>query len=107
MFSFKIIFKAVRFAALKLCHPLKKRNGIVKCQINQIASLIKVSILEATHRESACSVEGAAHAGIAAAEDEAARTSTANRTAPIVAVGTTNTDESTIGEVAVARPGQF
>ena len=87
MFSFKIIFKAVRFAVLKLCHPLKKRNGVVKCQINQIASLIKVSILEATHRVSAC-MEAARHGGIEGPEIEALRISSATcvgkvRTAPI------------------------
>jgi len=82
-----VVFKAVGFAVLKLCHPLKKRNGIVKCQINQIASLIKVSILEATHRVAACSVVGE-HVGTAAEEEEAAGTSTANRTAPIETEGT-------------------
>ncbi len=35
--------KIDRFAVIKLCHPLKKRNGIIK---------VKVSILKATHRES-------------------------------------------------------
>ena len=105
MFSFKIIFKAVRLAALKLCHPLKKRNGIVKCQINQIASLIKVSILEATHRVSVGSDVGE-HGGIAAVEVEDARSSTYNRTAPIDADGT-NTAERTITDEAEARRGQF
>ena len=56
---------------LKPYHPLKKRNGMVKCQINQIAALIKVSILKAAHREAVGSAVGA-HAGIAAEEVEAA-----------------------------------
>ena len=68
-------------------HPLKKRNGMVKCQINQIASLIKVSILKATNSESVGSFAGP-HDGSAAIEVEATRTGTANRTAPIVAVRT-------------------
>ena len=64
-----------------------------------------MSILEATHRESVCSDDGV-HVGMAAAEDEAARISTANRTAPIVAVGP-NIYERTIAGEAVARHGQF
>ena len=59
---------------------------MVKWQINQIAALIKVSILKAAHRLSARSVAGV-HEGIAAAEVEVARIGTTNRTAPIVAVG--------------------
>ncbi len=78
---------------------------MVKCQINQIASLIKVSILKATNSESDCSVEGV-HDGKAATEVEAARTGTANRTAPIVAVRTDRA-ERTIAVAAVARHGQF
>ena len=46
------------------------------------------------------------HAGIAAIEVQEARTSTANRTAPIVAVGT-NIEERTTAEDAEARHGQF
>ena len=56
---------------LKPYHPLKKRNGMVKCQINQIAALIKVSILKAAHRAPACSVAGE-HVGTAAVDAEAA-----------------------------------
>ena len=48
--------------------------------------LIKVSILEATHRESVCSVV-VAHVGTAA-ESEAAGVSAKNRTAPVVSAGT-------------------
>ena len=91
------------FAVIKLCHPLKKRNGIVKWQINQIASLIKVSILEATHSDSACSVVGV-HVGTAA-EEEVARIGAANRTAPVVAVGTDIVERTT--DVAAARHGQL
>ncbi len=94
-----------RFAVIKLCHPLKKRNGIVKCQINQIASLIKASILEATHREPARSAV-AVHAGTAAAEAEAAGVGANNRTAPIVAVGP-HMVERPRAAVAAARHGQF
>ena len=71
----------------------------------QIATLIKVSILKATNRETACSVEGA-HIGSTATEVEAARKGTANRTAPIVAVGTYNA-ERTSAVAAVTRHGQF
>ena len=46
-----------------------------------------MSILEATHRVAECSEIGE-QVGIAAAEVEAARISTANRTAPIAAVET-------------------
>ena len=64
-----------------------------------------MSILEATHRESVRSVV-VAHAGIAAAEEEEARVSATNRTAPIAAAGT-DIEERTIAEVAAARHGQF
>ena len=64
-----------------------------------------MSILEATNRESVRS-EGDVHVGTAAAEEEAARFSAINRTAPIVAIGT-DIDEQTIGNVAFARHGQF
>ena len=64
-----------------------------------------MSILKATNSASACSVVGD-HAGIAAIEVEAARIGAANRTAPIVAVGT-DIAERTITVVAVARHGQF
>ena len=77
---------------------------MVKCLINQIAALIKVSILKATNSVSVCSVVGV-HVGIAAIEVEVARIGAANRTAPIVAVGT-DIVERTITVVAVARHGQ-
>ena len=64
-----------------------------------------MSILEATHRESARSVV-VDHDGIAAAEGEAARVSATNRTAPIVAVGTDIASEPLL-RAAVARHGQF
>ena len=64
-----------------------------------------MSILKATNGESVRPV-AAEHVGIAAAEVQAARTGTANRTAPIVAVGT-DIAERTIAEVAVACNGQF
>lgn len=41
------------------------RDGMVKCQINQIATLIKLSILNATNRVSERSTVGE-HRGIAA-----------------------------------------
>ena len=62
-------------------------------------------VLEATHRESVRSVV-AAHGGTAAAEEEAARESATNRTAPIEAVGTVIA-ERTIAAAAAARQGQF
>lgn len=61
-------------------------------------------ILKAAHRVSVCSVVGI-HVGIAAIEVEVARIGAANRTAPIVAVGT-DIVERTIAVVAVARHGQ-
>lgn len=64
-----------------------------------------MSILEATHRESARSV-AVEHVGNAAVEEEVARVSATNRTAPIVAAGT-DTVERTIAAEAVARHGQF
>ena len=64
-----------------------------------------MSILEATHRVPARSVV-AAHEGSAAVEEEAARVSATNRTAPIAAAGT-DIEERTIDVVAVARHGQF
>ena len=47
-----------------------------------------------------------AHEGIAAIEEQVARISTANRTAPIEAEGT-NIVERTIAAAAAARQGQF
>ncbi len=64
-----------------------------------------MSILNATHRESVRSVVGV-HVGIAAEEAEVARIGAANRTAPIVAVGT-DLEERTITAAASARHGQF
>jgi hypothetical protein len=64
-----------------------------------------VSILKATHREPECSAV-VEQVGIAAAEEEAARTGAANRTAPIAAVGT-NIEERPRAAVAVARHGQL
>ena len=67
----------------------------------------QLSILKAAHRASACSAaEVAAHAGRAAIEEQALRTATINRTAPIVANGT-DIAEQTIAVAAVARHGQF
>ena len=61
-------------------------------------------ILKATNRESVSSVVGV-HVGIAAIEVEVAGIGAANRTTPIVAVGT-DIIERTIAVVAVARHGQ-
>ena len=78
------------------------QDKVSKCQI---ASLIKVSILKTTNRESERPIEGE-HVGIAAVEVEAASTRAANRTTPIAAEGT-DIVERTIAEVAVARQGQL
>ena len=94
-----------RFAIIKLCHSAFSADGIVKCQINQIASLIKVSILEATHSVTACSVV-VVNAGIAAAEAEVASAGVINRTAPVVAE-VTDIEGRTIAVEAVARHGQL
>ncbi len=67
--------------------------------------IFKLSILNATNRDSVCSIEGG-HVGSAAIENQEARTSTENRAAPIEAAGT-STAERTIAAVAVTRPGQF
>ncbi len=73
--------------------------------MNQIAALIKVSFLEATHREPARS--GAdAHVGIAAEEGEVVGVGAINRTAPIETAGT-HIEERTIAVKAVASHGQF
>ena len=64
-----------------------------------------MSILKATNRESVCS-EAGTHEGNAATEGEAARSGAANRTAPIVAVGT-DIAERTIAAEAAARHGQL
>ncbi len=77
----------------------------VKVSKNQIASLIKVSILKTTNRESISSEVGG-HGGIAATEAEAAGIGAANRTRPIAADGT-DIAERTIAAVAVARHRQF
>ena len=77
----------------------------VKCQINQIAALIKVSILKAANRESFCSVV-VGHDGFGAVEVEGAQKGTTNRTAPISAVEP-DTDWRTIAVFAVARRGQL
>lgn len=71
-------------------------KAALSVKINQIAALIKVSILKAAHRGSVCSVAGV-HAGIAAVEAEVARIGTTHRTAPIAAVGTDKA-ERTIAE---------
>jgi len=75
----------------------------------KIIKLIKVSILKATNRESACPADGT-HIGIVAKEAEEARIGaanrTANRTAPIAAAGT-DTAERTTAAAAAARHGQF
>ena len=74
--------------------------------INPSASLrVKLSILETTHRASVRSVE-VARTGIAVKEEEVARGSATNRTAPIAAVGT-DIVERTIVPTAVTRHRQF
>ncbi len=64
-----------------------------------------MSILKAAHRASVRSAAGT-HVGIAANEEEVARSGAANRTAPIEAAGTDRA-ERTNAEVADARHGQF
>ncbi len=76
-----------------------------KCQINQIAALIKVSFLEATHRGPVRSA-GVVQAGNAAAEEEEVGEGASNRTAPIDAAGT-HIVERTSAAAAVASQGQF
>ena len=77
-------------------------DGVSNCQI---ASLIKVSILNAAYRESDRTSEGA-HRGRAAVEVEVTRIGTANRTTPIAAVGTYIVDR-TIALEAESRHGQL
>ena len=76
---------------------------MVKYQIYQIASLIKVSILKATHRDAECTVEGV-DVAIEGAEVEAAGTGTTYTTTPIVA-GAAYIAKAAITAVAVARRG--
>jgi len=89
----------------RLKKPYRPSGRYGKVSNYQIASLIKVSILNATYRESVCSVFGE-HVSITAIEEEAARIGTTNRTAPTAAVGTDN-EERTIAVVAFACHGQF
>ncbi len=87
--------------------PFNSAKAALSVKINQIAALIKVSILNATHRGSVRSAVGA-HAGTAAAEAELARTGTNNRTAPIFAeVADTADAERTTDEVAGTSQRQF
>ena len=88
-----------------LSGTLRLRCAALSAKINQIAALIKVSILKATHSKAECSVVGV-HGGIAADEDEVARIGTTHRTAPIEAAGTDKAERTTaVG--AVARHGQL
>jgi hypothetical protein len=64
-----------------------------------------VSILKAANRGAVCSNVGENYIGTAAVEAEAARKGTANRTAPIAAIGTHR--ERTIAVAAVARRRQL
>ena len=80
---------------------------MVKSQINQIASLIKVSILNATNRRSDSSGGGTrVGTGVDVAEAEDVPIGTTNRTAMNFANGS-DTGERTGAGVAVARQGQF
>ena len=72
----------------------------------QSATLLKVSILKATNRETFPSAAGGGVGGANAIEVEVACSITASRTTPIEASGTYN-GERTIGFAAVARHGQF
>jgi hypothetical protein len=74
-------------------------------QINQIAALIKVSILKATNWEPVRTDVGE-HAGTDAVEAEAASIGTDNRTTPIAAVAT-HIENATNTVVAGARHRQL
>lgn len=80
------------------------RDRKFKCQKCQIASLIKVSILNATNRHAVCTLVGG-HVGIAAKEVQVLRIGATNRTTPIGAAGTDIEGKITV--VAEARHGQF
>ena len=82
----------------------KRRDGRIKYQIDQLAALIKVSILKATHSETVCSFYGE-KAGIIGDYVQTLRIGGANRTAPIEA-GDIDIGEPTSG-VAEARHWQF
>ena len=96
------IIKTDRYAVLKT--PCPTGQG-VKVTNYQIASLIKVSILNATNRESERSEVGG-HEGSAATKEEEARIGADNRTAPIEAEGTDKVERTT-AVAAEARHGQF
>jgi hypothetical protein len=81
-----------------------KRWSVSFVKINQIASLIKVSILKATHREPVGS-DRRVHADKATMKVQEAR-EVANRTGAIVAVDA-HIDEQTITIVTVAGHWQF
>ena len=65
-----------------------------------------MSVLEATHRDPACSVN-AVHAGIAAEEVEVVGVGAINRTAPIEADGPHKAERTIVAVVAAARHGEF
>ena len=75
-------------------------KATLSVKINQIAALIKVSILNATHSASICSDTGV-KGGIVVVEGEVARTSNTNRTAPIDARDGTDTERTTDAAAAV------
>ena len=95
----------MRYAVLK---PYRPTGRCGKVSNYQITGLIKVSILNATNRPSKCSGAALTHVGtaIAAAEAEAVRAGTINRTAMNIANGTDIGERTTAG-VAGARQGQF
>ena len=96
------LIKSTVNAVVKSYRPAGRYDKVSNCQI---ASLIKVSILKATNRESVRPIVGV-HEGSAAIEVEVASSRAANRTTPIVAAGT-DTEERTKAAAAVARQRQF
>ena len=73
---------------------------------SQIVKSSKVSIFNATNRDTGCPIAGA-HAGTAATKGDATGKRTTHRTAPIGAVGTDKAERTTTADVAAARHGQF
>ena len=67
-FVFPGVLQKVRLIT-RLKNHTALRDGMVKCEINQIASLIKVSILNATNRKAVGST-AMVHAGRIALERE-------------------------------------
>ncbi len=91
---------------LLLFQAFLKCNMGCHLKLHQIGSLIKVSILDATHSESG-TTPGDTHAGIATANAETTRICAANRTAPIDAYGPDIEQSTRLVDILVPRQGQF